>query len=164
IIYIVPDQMTFLSEYKLISMPGLNGMIRTQVYSFSRLAWRVLQETGGISRYHLNSVGISMLIRKILEEQKESLKLFGLAADKTGFIARMEQVLTEFKRYIVHTEELAVRKKELEDGDAENAVLRDKLHDLHLVFQKFEESLRGRYIDSEDYLQLLGEKIPSSHY
>lgn len=164
IIYIVPDQMTFLSEYKLISMPGLNGMIRTQVYSFSRLAWRVLQETGGISRYHLNSVGISMLIRKILEEQKESLKLFGLAADKTGFIARMEQVLTEFKRYIVHPEELAVRKKELEDGDAENAVLRDKLHDLHLVFQKFEESLRGRYIDSEDYLQLLGEKIPSSHY
>ncbi len=47
IIYLVPDQMTFLSEYKLIKTPGLAGMIRTQVFSFSRLAWRVLQETGG---------------------------------------------------------------------------------------------------------------------
>lgn len=65
IIYLVPDQMTFLSEYKLIQTPDLGGMIRTQVFSFSRLAWRVLQETGGISRTHINNVGISMLIRKI---------------------------------------------------------------------------------------------------
>lgn len=33
IIYLVPEQMTFLSEYKLITTPGLGGMIRSQVYS-----------------------------------------------------------------------------------------------------------------------------------
>src|SRR5690606_41522454 len=48
IIYIVPDQMTFLSEYKLISNPKIKGMFRLQVFSLTRLAWRVLQETGGI--------------------------------------------------------------------------------------------------------------------
>ncbi len=76
IIYLVPDQMTFLSEYKLISTPGLGGMIRAQVFSFTRLAWRILQETGGMSRYHLNSTGISMLIQKIIEEKKEEIAPF----------------------------------------------------------------------------------------
>ena len=72
IIYLVPDQMTFLSEYQLIHTPDLGGMIRAQVFSFTRLAWRILQETGGMSRYHLNSTGISMLIRKLLKIKKTS--------------------------------------------------------------------------------------------
>ena len=92
IIYLVPDQMTFLSEYKLIKTPGLAGMIRTQVFSFSRLAWRVLQETGGMSRIHLDSVGVSMLIRKIIVEKKEELKVFRRSADKQGFVAQIEQI------------------------------------------------------------------------
>ena len=106
IIYIVPDQMTFISEYQLINTPGLGGMIRSQVFSFTRLAWRILQETGGMSRYHLNSTGISMLIQKIIEDKKEELHLFKRAADKAGFISQMEQMLIEFKRYCVGPEEL----------------------------------------------------------
>src|SRR5574342_556008 len=76
ILYIVPDQMTFLSEYRLATDLKLGGMIRAQVFSFSRLAWRILQETGGISRVHLTSVGLNMLIRKIIEEKKADLKIF----------------------------------------------------------------------------------------
>ena len=86
ILYIVPDQMTFLSEYKLIETPGLGGMIRAQVFSFTRLAWRILQETGGMSRYHLNSTGISMLIQKIIEDKKEELHLF-------QYVLQIKQVL-----------------------------------------------------------------------
>ncbi len=86
IIYIVPEQMTFLSEYRLSTDPAIGGMIRAQVYSLSRLAWRILQETGGISRYHLSSVGMSMLIRKIIDDKKDQLKLFQRAADKNGFV------------------------------------------------------------------------------
>src|SRR5690606_580263 len=76
VLYIVPEQMTFLSEYRLINTPGLSGMIRTQVYSFTRLAWRIFQETGGAGRNHLSSVGLNMLIRKIIEDHKDDLKLF----------------------------------------------------------------------------------------
>ena len=93
--------MTFLSEYRLSTDPTLGGMIRAQVYSFSRLAWRIFQETGGISRYHLSSVGMSMLIRKIIEDQKDQLKLFQRAADKNGFVQQVEQMMTEFKRYCI---------------------------------------------------------------
>lgn len=159
IIYIVPDQMTFLSEYKLISTPGLGGMIRGQVYSLTRLAWRILQETGGISRYHLNTVGISMLIRKIIEDKKEELKIFQKAADKNGFIQQMEQLMTEFKRYCIKPEELL-----LKSSETKSKALKEKLHDLELIYSNFEEGLTGKYIDSEDYFRLLTEKAPSSMY
>jgi ATP-dependent helicase/nuclease subunit B len=158
LIYIVPDQMTFLSEYKLIDTPGLDGMIRAQVFSFTRLAWRILQDTGGMSRYHLNNTGINMLIQKIIEDKKEELHLFGRAADKSGFISQMEQMLIEFKRYCVQPTEL------MESNVQSTKVLQDKLHDLQLIYEGFEEALFNKYIDSEDYFRLLSEKIAQSSY
>lgn len=160
IIYLVPDQMTFLSEYKLISSEKIKGMIRTQVFSFSRLAWKVLQETGGANRYHLNSIGMSMLIRKIIDDKKEDLLLYEKASDKTGFISQMEQILTEFRRYCVTPEELMEKVKSAED----EKVLHDKLHDLEKIYRAFEDALFEKYIDGEDYLRLLGEKLSESAY
>ncbi|MED3572442.1 helicase-exonuclease AddAB subunit AddB [Cytobacillus praedii] len=164
IIYLVPEQMTFQSEYKLITTPDLGGMIRSQVYSFTRLAWRILQDTGGMNRYHLNSVGISMLIRKIIEEKKDELKLFQRAADKNGFVQQMEQMMTEFKRYCIQPAELAERQVQLSSGGKTNKALQDKLHDLELIYQSFEDSLFGKYVDSEDYFRLFIEKAADSDY
>lgn len=157
IIYIVPEQMTFLSEYRLSTDPEIGGMIRAQVYSFPRLAWRILQETGGISRYHLNSVGISMLISKIIVEQKENLKLFQRSADKNGFLQQLEQMITEFKRYCIKPEELI-------SGESSSKALNEKLYDLEIIYKQFEEKVFGKYLDSEDYFQLLAEKISFSDY
>ncbi|WP_338472107.1 helicase-exonuclease AddAB subunit AddB [Niallia sp. XMNu-256] len=158
ILYIVPDQMTFLSEYQLVQTPELGGMIRAQVYSFTRLAWKILQETGGISRYHLNSTGISMLIQKIIEDKKEELHLYKRTADKAGFINQMEQMLIEFKRYCVEPQELI----EVGQNEYSGKVLKDKLHDLQLIYENFERELTNKYIDSEDYFRLLSEKIGES--
>lgn len=160
IIYIVPEQMTFLSEYRLSADPELGGMIRAQVYSLSRLAWRILQETGGISRYHLNSIGINMLIRKIIEDQRDHLTLFRRTADKSGFIQQMEQMLIEFKRYCVRPEDLV--RGSLQNGASKS--LQDKLSDLERIYQSFEEAVAGKYINSEDYFRLLAEKAAESDY
>ncbi|WP_409304602.1 helicase-exonuclease AddAB subunit AddB [Peribacillus sp. SCS-155] len=162
IIYLVPEQMTFLSEYKLITSPGLAGMIRTQVYSFTRLAWRVLQETGGMSRMHLDSVGVNMLIRKIMEEKKGDLKMFRRSAEKQGFIAQLEEMLTEFKRYCITPEQLREQNKD-NPGESDEG-LQDKLNDLEVIYQAFEDELIGKYLDSEDYFRLLVEKMADSPY
>ncbi|WP_223592898.1 helicase-exonuclease AddAB subunit AddB [Neobacillus bataviensis] len=161
IIYIAPEQMTFLSEYRMAVNPEIGGMIRAQVFSFPRLAWRILQETGGISRVHLSSVGMNMLIRKIIDDQKDQLKLFHRAADKSGFVQQLEQMITEFKRYCIRPEELI--QDSLKSGGATKA-LQDKLNDLELIYKKFEDEVFGKYIDSEDYFRLLAEKIQASDY
>ncbi|MGM9955865.1 MAG: helicase-exonuclease AddAB subunit AddB [Peribacillus sp.] len=161
IIYLVPDQMTFLSEYKLIKTPGLEGMIRTQVFSFSRLAWRVLQETGGMSRIHLDSVGVNMLIRKIMEDKKDELKMFRRSADKQGFVSQMEQMLAEFKQYCIQPGDI---RRYLDEKSPGGGGVQDKLSDLELIYQSFEDEMIGKYLDSEDYFTLLIEKMAESSY
>jgi len=74
IIFIVPEQMTFQQEYALLE-DEIKGSIRAQVLSFSRLAFRVMEETGGATKSMITSmkngkqIGIcfnSQLTRKVL--------------------------------------------------------------------------------------------------
>jgi ATP-dependent helicase/nuclease subunit B len=165
IIYLVPDQMTFQSEYKLAATPGLNGMMRAQVYSFSRLAWRILGETGGMTRMHITSTGIRMMLRKIIESKKDELKIFKKASEQSGFYELLELMTTELKRYCISSEDLSWNAETLLSiGQKENnkKVLKDKLSDLSIISKALEKALADKYLDSEDYLVLLQEKIPYS--
>lgn len=161
ILIIVPDQMTFQIEYELAKRLPTNGMIRTQIYSFSRLAWRVLQETRGLTRLPVDSTGISMLTRKILNERKKQLRLFQSQGEKAGFIEKLGELLTELKRYCVQPEELHQLQNNLENEKG-RSTLTDKLHDLPLVYQAFQKALEGKYIDQEDSLRLLAEQMSES--
>ncbi|KKI93556.1 ATP-dependent helicase [Bacillus sp. SA1-12] len=163
IIYLVPDQMTFGAEYELIKTPNLGGMIRAQTFSFSRLAWRVLQETGGMTRHHLSSTGIQMMLRKLVEQYKQEFKVFTKASDQNGFIQQLEAMLTEFKRYLLSPQEL----EEYLAGattEVDKTSLTDKLHDIAMLYKHLEIQLSEKYVDSEDYLHLLAEKVQDSDY
>jgi ATP-dependent helicase/nuclease subunit B len=160
IVYLVPDQMTFQAEYELISTPELQGMTRAQVFSFSRLALRILQEVGGASRLHIDKVGMAMILRRIIEQRKQELKVFQRSAEQQGFYEQLEQMITECKRYCVTSEVFIEKQQEITGSQ----VLKDKLHDLHLIYGDLENYMLGRYIDSEDLLQLLVQKISRSTY
>lgn len=163
IVYLVPDQMTFQSEYKLASTPGLAGMMRAQVFSFSRLAWRVLGETGGMTRMHITSTGIRMMLRKIIEHKKEELKIFKKASEQSGFYELLELMTTELKRYCVSADDLTWNAEtllSLGQKEKNKKVLQDKLSDLSIISGALEQALAGKYLDSEDYLRLLQEKLP----
>ncbi|WP_102347413.1 helicase-exonuclease AddAB subunit AddB [Bacillus sp. Marseille-P3661] len=165
IIYLVPDQMSFQVEYQLINTPGIKGLLRAQVFSFTRLAWRILQETGGFARFHLDNVGLHMLLRKIIEYRKDELKVFTRAADQNGFIKQLEDIIAEFKRYCVTPDLLEEKRKELSNLEKQHTnkeVLLEKLADFQLIYQDYERSLLSQYVDSEDYLRLLAENIPKS--
>ncbi|TKD71960.1 helicase-exonuclease AddAB subunit AddB [Pseudalkalibacillus hwajinpoensis] len=162
-IYLVPEQMTFQSEYELVHNRGLKGMIRAQVFSFTRLAWKVLQETGGMARPHLTSVGTSMMLRHIIEENKQKLRIYQRSSEKTGYIEQLNDMVTEFKRYCLEPDDIRSYADDLYTED-ERSLLKDKLFDLHLVYDAFQKAMIGHYLDSEDYLALLAEKIEESSY
>ncbi|MDF2557432.1 MAG: addB [Bacillales bacterium] len=159
IIYIVPDQMSFQAETELIGDEQVNGSMRAQVYSFTRLAWLVLGETGGMSRKQINKVGIHMILQKILIENRERLQLYRNSCDKQGFITQLDQLFTEYKRYCVTPEHLL-----LAVSNEQSPMLRAKLSDFALLYENFELELAGKYVASEDYFNLLAEKIPQSNY
>jgi len=158
IFIIVPDQMSYSTEYELTNKHGLQGLIRAQVMTFKRLAWLVLQETGGIARKEVNGYGYRMLIRKLLEEQKSEFSLFRQAAGKRGFTEEIETLLREFSRYSVNSSVLAEVTESLKAIDAPNT-LQAKANDLHVVLQALEERLGTTYVDSEGYYPILTEQL-----
>lgn len=159
--FIVPDQMSFSTEYRLSSADGMNGTIRAQAVTFKRLAWRVLQEVGGISRKEVDSFGYRMLIRSLLEEHREEFQLFRRSAGKRGFTDQIEQLIKEFARYCVDCSELTEIRSSLEKAGAPRTLL-DKASDLELILAEIESRLGTVFVDSEGHLALLSEKIQYS--
>jgi ATP-dependent helicase/nuclease subunit B len=162
IFYIVPDQMTFEQEYALFRDEGFQGSVRTQVTSFSRLAWLILQETGGATRQFISSVGIQMMLRKIIEEKEGPWQVFQKAVEKQGFLNQLEKIITEFKRYEITPETLLMQKYQINQyahKEPGEQALVSKLEDLHYIFDRLGQALANQYIDSEDQLSLLAEKI-----
>lgn len=161
LIVLVPDQMTFETEYRLATADGLNGMTRAQVLSFGRLALNVLQRVGGATQRRIDNVGLNMVLRKIVENRKSELKVFQRASDQQGFYQLLEEMMTELKRYRLSPDDLG---RVLETGDdsgtANHEVLADKMHDLGLIFGDLDIAMTGKYIDSEDSMRMLAEKIP----
>lgn len=161
VILIVPDQMSYSMELSLSVNFGLNGLIRAQVSTFKRLAWRVLQETGGITRKEVDGFGYRMLVRSVLEENREELKLFKQAANKRGFTEKIGDLMKEFSRYCLDRETLAEFREQLATADAPRT-LQDKVSDLSLLVSKIEERLGTTYVDSEGHLALLASQIKHS--
>lgn len=162
IYYIAPDQMTFDQEYTLFNDESLQGSIRAQVFSFSRLAWRVFQATGGSTRQFISSVGIQMILRKIVEEREANWNVFQKAQEKQGFLSQLENMITEFKRYEITPELLHNQIEQINKYTHQTTgekALTSKLDDLLYIYEKLTYTLQDQYIDKEDQLQLLAEKI-----
>src|SRR5690625_776034 len=160
IFYIVPEQMTFQQEYTLLNDEQVSGSIRAQVVSFSRLAWRVMQETGGSTKQFISSTGIQMMLRKIIDQRTEQFDMFQKVVDKQGFIQELEGMITEFKRHCITPDMLEEQLRFTE----QNIPLMNKLTDLHYIYDELTALLRHKYIDGEDQLQLLADKISETPF
>ncbi|MFE5319940.1 helicase-exonuclease AddAB subunit AddB [Paenibacillus sp. NPDC056579] len=163
LILLVPEQATFQAEYALASTPELGGTLRAQVLSFRRLAWRVMQEVGGTARLPIDDTGKKLLLHKLLHKQRDRLKLFSASADQMGFIEKISDLFKEFKRYCITSEGLEsfYRSSPVHD---QSSSIKDKLHDLQLLYGEFEQELSRTYLDGEDFLTLLAAQLPKSDY
>src|SRR5690625_6547715 len=81
---------------------------------------------------------------------------------KQGFLDNLENMITEFKRYQITPEMLQLQMKELGESahlDPGEKSLTRKLDDLSYVYEKLVIALHDKYVDTEDQLQLLADKI-----
>ncbi|MEW6661143.1 MAG: helicase-exonuclease AddAB subunit AddB [Bacillota bacterium] len=158
LVLLVPEQATFQTEYALASTPNLGGMMRAQVLSFRRLAYRVLLEVGGAARIPLGDLGQRMVLRQLLEQRKNQLRVFSRAANQTGFANVLAKTISELKLYCITPEILQEKSKILKERE-DAGRLADKLADLAHLYCDLEEYLAGRYIHPDDYLGLLAQRI-----
>ncbi|ALS21297.1 helicase-exonuclease AddAB subunit AddB [Paenibacillus naphthalenovorans] len=165
LIWLVPEQATFQAEYALVSAPELGGTLRAQVLSFRRLAWRVMQEVGGTARLPIDETGKKLLLHRIIHRNKERLRRFQASADQMGFLDRLNQLFSEFKRYCITSEGLSgFYSERFGSQSGPSGSLEDKLHDLQLIYAEFQTELSKLYLDGEDYLTLLARQLGESDY
>jgi len=156
LILLVPEQATFQNELALLTESSMCGTIRAQVLSFRRLAWRVLQETGGATRKHISEPGKCMILRNLLEKRASQLKVFQRATKKEGFYATLTRTLTEMKLNRLSVDDLKAVKTEKQE------LLTGKLHDLAILYAGMENYLVDRYLDPDDYLQITANQLHQS--
>ena len=161
VFFIVPNYNKFEQEIHLLSAMKKGNhttefsTIRTQVFSFQRLAWYFLQRDGQVPGNILSEAGNAMILRKILKEQQEELTIFRGEVNKTGFIQQLAGFYQEMQIGNVSVEDLA------ESGSDQDQVL--KLQDLKKVFAAYEDALLEYNVANEDPLQLLHTYLESQN-
>ncbi|NLY43132.1 MAG: helicase-exonuclease AddAB subunit AddB [Clostridiaceae bacterium] len=157
LILLVPEQFTFQAERNLISVLGTGGILKTEVLSFRRLAFRIFNEAGGITYPHIHPAGKCMVLYRILDKMKDSLQVLSKPAKGQGFVNTLSILITEFKRYNITPEVL----ESVCNGIKQDDFLKAKIAELNLIYSAFEKTIKERYRDADDDITVASEKMGS---
>lgn len=154
-IYIItPEQFSFTAEKRLLDVLTENAVINAEVLTFNRMAYRVFTEVGGASQTVLTESGNAMLISDILANKKNELKFLGKSEKNIELIAR---TFTEFKKHGITLEVIEKLLNETED-----MYLKAKVQDMYVLLKEYQETIKDKYIDSNDVLTKLVEILDES--
>ena len=154
-IYIItPEQFSYSAEKKLLEEINTNASVNAEVISFNRIANRVFTEVGGANEVLISKSSKAMLIYSILEKEKKNLKFLNSSDNNIDIILKE---ITEFKKHNITTLNI-----EEENEKIENPELNQKLNEINLIYKIYEENIKNKFIDEEDILTKLAEKIPES--
>ena len=154
LILIVPEQYTFNTENRILKSIGESALLRTQVLSFKKMAHEVFEECGGRVKEIIKKSGRNMLIHKVLNEKIESLEYFRKISREQGFYEIVSDVISEFKKYNVEVDSLRNIEESIQESDLYN-----KIRELSIIYEAFNEEMNEGYIDGDDELTLLGKKL-----
>lgn len=149
--YLVPEQFSLQSERLLLSTRA--AAVRVQVLSFNRLAYRLFAMLGGPPGKLADDLGKQMLLRKVLFESSEHLTYYKSAADKHGFVDSLAHTITEMNQYCISSTDLRLQ------AETSPKTLAAKLNDMALLLENYRETVKNRYLLTDDMLDLLCQKL-----
>ena len=151
---ITPEQFSFSAEKNLLNILGKKSTINTEVITFNRMAERLSVEIEGKKENTLTKSGKSMLIYSILDSQKNNLQFL---KNSENDIDLSINTIKEFKKHGITVDSLneAI-------SSVENELLKTKLKDINTVYLKYEEAILNKYIDEEDKLTKLANRLKKS--
>ena len=158
VLLLVPDQFTLQAERNAFAYLGVEGLMDLEVMSQSRLGFKVLSEVGGSNKIPIDKYGRHMLLTKILTEENERLEAFRGMNQRASFVEMANNLISEMKQFNTSTDDILKILAETE----KTSILHRKLKDIHVIYEKYEKMIEGKYLDTEDYLNLFVSKIGKS--
>ncbi len=157
VLLLVPDQFTLQAERNAFEYMNAEALLELEIVSRSGFTRRIVSQEGRPGGVAVDKYGRFMLLAKLLIEEEEE-SIFSSVRTKNSFISMMNDMISDMKQYNVVPEELA----EIEAGFQDDAVLQEKLKDVRRIYEKYTEAIDGRYMDSEDFLRIVTEKVYQS--
>ncbi len=155
-IYIItPEQFSFTAEKKLLETVKNTSVINAEVLTFERMAYRVMNEVGGVTKTNLTESGKIMLLYNIIDSQKNNLKFLGKTDKNLEVVSKS---ITEFKKHNINVENLEETIKIVQDKYLEN-----KLQDIYLLYKNYQEKIKNNYIDENDVLTILVNQLDKTN-
>lgn len=152
---IVPNHIKFTTEIDVLST--LNSTYKKasvknlQVLSFSRLAWYFLKNEKIILPEILDDAGSIMLLKQIVEENKDNLLIFKDSEVNNGSLKQVYEAMLSIKQGNLDLEE--INEDELTDEETSR-----KIHDLKLIYNAFSTRLSGKFA-LKDEIEILLNKF-----
>ena len=155
---IVPEQFTMLTQKELVRMHPDHSIMNIDVLSFHRLAARVFDEVGFNEQTVLEDMGKTLILQKVIWENRNALSVLGRTMDRVGGVEEMKSLASELMQYRVAPADLL----EMAEEEGISPLLKLKLKDLYLIYEKLKEKIAGKYLAAEEVCEALGMVIGES--
>lgn len=154
-VLIVPDPVTYNFEQRMCSQLNVNGFIDAEVCSFNRFASNILSYCGKGRKTFSDDCMRMMMLRKCINASFDSFLLFKNASKRKGFVKRCLNMISTLENCGYSPEDILAVTETLPDG-----VLKYKLHDTALIYEKYMHLLSEGYTDNSDRLLSAQHAIP----
>ena len=157
-ILIVPEQYTLSAQHKVCELSEGHGSFNVDVLSFDRFAYSVFMELGIETGVKLDETGKSIVLRKVIYENKKNLKVYKDKVEMIGFATQLKSIISEFSQYNIDGE----RFDSMLDETKETPLLNAKLSDISLIIDAYKKEIEGKYITNDDIIHKLSSVIADS--
>ncbi len=157
-IVITPEQASFQTQAKIIAMHPAHAALNIDVSSFEHLAYKVFEKLGIKIENILDDTGKALLMRKVINENRSELSIYSAKSHTAGFADEMMSMITELIQYDINDDKLFY----MQEAAKDDALLLAKIHDIRLLFEKFQEEIKGSYTTSERLLDFFAKYAKDS--
>ncbi len=156
---VVPEQFTLQTQKEIVKMHPNHGTMNIDIVSFERLAFRISEELGIKTPEILDDTGKSLVLRKIVEENKLSLNAFKSKIKMPGFVEEMKSMIAELYQYGIGEDTV----NRIIDVSEKKPLLKAKIDDVSVIYKAFKKYLEDKFVTSEEILEILYKIIPKSN-
>ena len=153
---LVPEQYSHEAERELCLKCGDSLSLYAEVFSFTGLARRIMQQQGGGAASYLDKGGRLLCLALALRTVGPRLQIYSAAQRKAELQVMLLQVIDELKTACVTAGMLEAAAEGCPDG------LGDKLRDLAMISAAYDAVVAHGRADPMDRLSVLAGQIPDS--
>ena len=155
IFFLLPAYQTYRAELALFKDTG--GAVNARMYSFQRFANQILEEVGGAIVPRISEIGRRLLLRKILINRSKDLLYYERSAKQRGFVEILAREIADLRTYSVDAEKFSELAANIDDEE-----LKNKIHDLSILYEDFRNSLADKQNDESNLLEHAADLIKNS--